>query len=750
VAAAELRPEWNAMRPLSTRPQTLSLEAGSVLVRGLASGVKAGDSLLLLTGSEAGQRDVRRVVKVTEDAAAGTTRIDLVPDPPDPPPFFFPILPVGQFFGVSAGLTTATVAGHIVNHRWRQADLEALARVHDWHVPDLMRAIARQAAHREFAPETGVFALRQRAALFGHNAPRYLSLPEDQRGSGKAYPSDWDGSGGRNLDDEQFGGSRRVDLDRTYPAIVPGSWLVLESPTGRHIYRVEDNAELSRSDFALSAKVTRLRLDSDADFASFGLRETTVLGQSERLGLADLPLADAVSGSEIVLDGVYLGLKTGRKAIVSGRRADLDGVMGSELVSLADVVFGGGHTTLVLHQALAHSYVRDSVTVNANVVAATHGETVREVLGSGDAGKPFQQFVLRQPPLTHTASAAPSGADSTLEVRVNGLLWKQVPSFRGVGPGERVYTAVTGDDGTTAVRFGDGATGARLPSGTENVQAVYRKGMGSAGNVAANKLSLLLTRPAGVRGVTNPLPASGAADGESRDDMRANAPLAILTLDRIVSLRDYQDFARAFAGIGKALASWTWSGQTRGVFLTVAGAGGAEIAADSPTYANLLSAIGQAGDPRVPVRLQSYRKALFRLAGTVTVAPDHAIEPVLAAVEQALRGAYAFEARGFGEPVGLSEVVGVIQNVAGVVAVDLDTLVRIDGIGGDAVPQAPGRVALPAAAGRLDGVVRPGLFARRNAGLLPAALPQTGRGAPAAAELLLLDPRPLPLTGVRP
>ena len=48
----------------------------------------------------------------------------------------------------------------------------------------------------------------------------------------------------------------------------------------------------------------------------------------------------------------------------------------------------------------------------------------------------------------------------------------------------------------------------------------------------------------------------------------------MLTLGRIVSLEDYEDFARAFAGIEKALATWMWSGEKRGVFVTVAGAKG--------------------------------------------------------------------------------------------------------------------------------------------------------------------------------
>ena len=45
--------------------------------------------------------------------------------------------------------------------------------------------------------------------------------------------------------------------------------------------------------------------------------------------------------------------------------------------------------------------------------------------------------------------------------------------------------------------------------------------------------------------------SSGGEDPESRDQARRNAPLTVKTLDRIVSLTDFEDFARAFSGIGR-------------------------------------------------------------------------------------------------------------------------------------------------------------------------------------------------------
>ncbi len=217
------------------------------------------------------------------------------------------------------------------------------------------------------------------------------------------------------------------------------------------------------------------------------------------------------------------------------------------------------------------------MTINANVALATHGETVAEVLGAGDASQPYQRFTLKGVPLTYTGAQTAEGVASSLQVRVNDLLWQEAPAFLGRGPAERIYVTRTADDGKVTVQFGNGKTGARLPTGGENVRATYRKGIGKAGNVKAGQLSLLMSRPLGLKEAINPLPADGGADREERDDARRNAPLTVLTLGRVVSLRDYEDFARAFPGIAKALATWTWDGQRQGVFVTVAGPDGAAV-----------------------------------------------------------------------------------------------------------------------------------------------------------------------------
>jgi predicted phage baseplate assembly protein len=252
---------------------------------------------------------------------------------------------------------------------------------------------------------------------------------------------------------------------------------------------------------------------------------------------------------------------------------------------------------------------RPTVTIAGNVAAATHGETVEEVAGSGDASRPFQAFALRQPPLTYVRAETPSGRASTLEVRVNDVLWHEVRSLYGTGPGDRVYVTRPADEGHTTVHFGDGWTGARLPTGQQNVRFKYRKGGGTDGAVRAGQLTTLLTRPLGVREVTNPLPAEGADAPEALADARRNAPLTVVTLDRVVSLRDYEDFSRAYPGIAKALATWTWDGHTRGVFLTLAGPDGVAVEPGGVVASALAGSVRAAGDPFVPLRVDTYRPA---------------------------------------------------------------------------------------------------------------------------------------------
>ncbi len=514
-----------------------------------------------------------------------------------------------------------------------------------------------------------VFALRQRAAFFGHNAPAWLIMPLSVR---EAY----DDTNPNRPEWPNFKlPDNTIDLDAVYPKVTVDSWVVVSKPGYVQLHKADSVTSVSRAEFALSAKITRIT----PDLAHFilPLRSTTAYIQSEQLTLADVPVTTLVSGNSVTLNSKVDGLTEGRLLLFSG----VNGITGSpqsELVKITKVEAVAGLTKLTF-AALAPSspkiYRRDNLVIYGNVAPATHGETVFEVLGSGDAGQANQSFTLRQAPaLTHVRSTAPGGAESSLQIRVNDLLWDEVPSLFERGPRERVFTTELADDGKVTVRFGDGERGARLPFGAQNVKATYRRGIGLEGLVRAGQLSTLLTRPPGLKSALNPLAAEGADETESFDNAQENAPLTVLTLERVVSLQDYEDFSRSYAGIAKALATWTWDGRTRGVFLTVAGPLGAAVSAT--LAGDLITAIHDAGDPFVPVRVASYAEALFKVAGKLKIDPVYGTEMVLAAAQDALREEFSFKNRQFGQPVVRSEVIALLQSIAGVVAVDLDKLYR--------------------------------------------------------------------------
>jgi hypothetical protein len=363
---------------------------------------------------------------------------------------------------------------------------------------------------------------------------------------------------------------------------------------------------------------------------------------------------------------------------------------------------------------LQGAFDRRGAVLLANAAEATHGESVREVLGHGDASRPHQSFVLRSAPLTCVAASTPSGTASTLEIRVEGVRWREIPDFFEAGPHDPVYVVRRADDGKVTVRFGDGIHGARLPTGRENIVARYRHGIGADVRALAGQIALPLARPLGLKSVLNPLPTEGGADPESRDDARRNAPHRVRTLGRAVSLRDYEDFAANFAGITRAHAACSWMGRTRGVLLTVAGARGAVPDVGGSTLASLRETFAAVANPLVPVRILAYRPVLFRISGTVLCSPGRDPERVAADARERLRQRFSFDAREFGAGIALSRVIAVIQSTPGVDAVDLDAFHRAD-----------------AATATLESY-------------LPAALPRDGAAAAGAlaAELITLDPAP--------
>ncbi|WP_213956949.1 hypothetical protein [Variovorax sp. dw_954] len=618
-------------------------------------------------------------------------------------------------------------------------------------------------------------ALRQRASLFGYNAldPRMLApltlgaLQTSQVVSSGDLP-EWN-FGRDNATGDDLWALNLLDLDAAYSKIVPDSWLVVATPDGNvtrspagalTLYQAKAVSNVSRSDYAGSAKISRITVDlgQDLQAAYQATRRVTVYAQSEELATTDKPLACPLYGAFVDLDvirddlaGVVAiavqgksqkltanhlanGLRfvpddgsdpvlvamgdmfavarppafftaggeipdwTGATASFTLAVIDANGRSGTlaarlvqfdltpsdkndpvvqEFAEIAQVLVaatGGPHTRLVLKNPLVSCYERAVTTINANVGPATAGSSVTELLGSGSAVTPNQVFVLKQAPLTYVGAATPTGRQSSLAVRVGGVTWDAVASLYGAAPTASVYTSTDLGGGATRVTFGDGVEGATLPTGQNNISATYRVGLGAASNVGVGAITTLVDRPVGVSDVTNPMAATGGQDAQSVEDIRANAPLSVMTLGRAVSLEDFERFAAAFAGISKAQADWIPAGPYRGVLLTLAGACGAAMPLGDPTRARLVAALAAASSGNVVVWPQSFLETWFRVGAQVCYDSRYDAAVVEAAVRALLQRTYCFAARGFGQGVSRDEIAALIQGVAGVVAVDVTQL----------------------------------------------------------------------------
>lgn len=665
-------PEWNEIRPRLLDP-VYSPAKSSLWTAGKAE-VKKGETIVIHASNDV----TATIVDVDYNPEADRTKIlfqmsdpaeVLLSDPPVPKPG----LTLDQLTTVNLKLSDSAVKDSFESHRWAASDLRMIARLQGWPLDDLSETIRRYGdAYTQ--SKLAFFTFSVKAAPFGHNAPQY-DYVKNTGGDSATKPFLIQDSefNGMTLDAQGNRVAGRVYLDGAYPDVSSSSLAILSSAAAGElpgIYTVTAVSEATRTSRSINAKVTVIQVAPDNNLSSFLVRTTAILAGSRRFDAPFAPNEAPLAGKAIELDGVFLRLQTGQKLIVSGERDDAPGVFVSEVCVVKEVAILGAATLVELEKDLAWTYVRRTVIITANAAAATHGETVEEILGNGDAGTPYQTFTLRQKPLTYVSAQTPRGSASTLEVQVNDVIWREVPALFGHGPQEHIFVTRRGDDGTITVQFGDGINGARLPTGVANIRAKYRKGIGLEGLVGQDKITLLLSRPLGLKGARNPLPSADAADPQPRDEARNKAPITVLTLDRIVSLRDFEDFVRNYAGVAKALGSWMQGAERRGVFVTVAGQNGNPITNTSTIEKALLDY----GNKFVPVKVRSYRELLFRIGAQVTAAPDRIPAVVQTEIEAKLRDAFSFDKRIFGQPVHRSEVIALIQSVAGVLSVNLTKL----------------------------------------------------------------------------
>src|SRR5262249_4021552 len=278
VEEINARVEWNAIRPQTAKEQKIVFNSKELFFTGTDTQLHPGDAILIV-GDE-------------REKDSGSERWD------------FRIL--------------QTVEADPKQKRTRVAWIEGLGHV----VPHVVPA----------AGNPKVYALRQRTALFGHNAPdpRLLSKKGtelEQLTEIKNGVRQWKNF---NLN------SAQIDLDATYPKILLVSWIVLVSPTYIELCKVQSLTTTSRADFSLTANLTRITPDILEQASEVDLRNTLVFAQNEALEMSEQPVTAPVTGATIDLAQPSAGLVVGQWLVASGTDS-ATGEAISELVQISAI-----------------------------------------------------------------------------------------------------------------------------------------------------------------------------------------------------------------------------------------------------------------------------------------------------------------------------------------------------------------------------------------------------------------------------
>ena len=332
------------------------------------------------------------------------------------------------------------------------------------------------------------------------------------------------------------------------------------------------------------------------------------------------------------------------------------------------------------------------ITVYGNLIETDQGKTEDEVvLGSGDHRETFQTFAVPKTPLTYLLDESQTPAPvPELDVYVDGILWERIDNFFNSGAEDQVYVVREDSDGNSYIQFGDGKTGARLASGIKNVVAIYRTGSGAAGVLEDGKKPAATGKLSQLGKVSLPGEVVGGDEAESADNAREAAPGSMQSLGRLVSVADFEAEALAVPGVLKVSAAWAAPSGTPVIQIVVLTASGTSAAVDQ--VQKTLSTYNRCRGPsRFPILVEQGLLQYLYLNVRVSYEASRRQADIEMAVKLALGlvgeegdgvvtgdGLFPIEQRRFGQGAHRSQILAAIQQVEGVVWVEVDDAQAVD------------------------------------------------------------------------
>lgn len=704
-AELEAKGAWNAIRAISPLPE-IDRYSAAVCAVGVTSAAKAGDMLAVPYTPQGGGSDDWVIAQVGE--------VERVADPVDPSKSYTRFLLIGGRRVETTPELAAKRAGQVVILARRAAPFGATApdaRTIGEAVAEALDVITDQRGNpiewRDFvvgAPgaendktidldASYADAFAERLVLFAR-APR--RMPLSLRGDPLAMK-------GAHLDEvEAIGVGKKLPSDHDAEARA----FAQAQNSAPALTVITKAVEQARTDFLLSAKISRITLetidltdDTDAEAGTstslrYLVRELAVHLETESLELYRPPLDVALPSpsDRLVLPG-KVELPPGRRVALTGEQyidgSAQPGPRLAELATVREVQFGADTTTVFFEANVAAQFRSTSLDLLGNCVSASHGETPatgEEAIGSGNTAASDQRFALKGKPLAYVPAETPRGYAPALEVRANGRAFKEMPHLSGLGSADRAYAVRQGREGQSQVQIAG-----KLPTGVNNVTALYRTGGGKGGNFDPGRITMAMVPVLGVKAITNPVPADGGSDAETIEDIRRSAPLSVRTLDKVVSLADYEAFAAAYRGVGKALATQLFSGMRQVVCLTLADSQMNSPGATSSIVTGLAAELAKVAVPGRAVLIEGFVAIHPAMTVALAIDPSFRRKDIEDAVRNLLGEQFGAAARPFARDLHRSEVLAAVHKVEGVLAAALTAFALPAGH----PPESEGRLRCP-------------------------------------------------------
>ena len=350
---------------------------------------------------------------------------------------------------------------------------------------------------------------------------------------------------------------------------------------------------------------------------------------------------------------------------------------------------------LCISSSISGKLLTDISCARGNVVLADHGLTIEDdslipklvpSRGRYRPRLPRKDITFRSPYDHQEALQQSASAIKRQELREalpavlltgDGDLWTPRRDLLNSDRFSPEFVVEMEDDTAAYLRFGDDVLGKR-PSPGASLKASYRVGNGSAGNVGAEAISLIVAQNADrIKMVRNPLPAQGGIDTEPTSQVRLYAPYAFRKKERAVTQDDYAEIVQQHPEVQKAVATLRWTGSWYTIFLALDRKGGREV--DLEFKRELLAFLEQFRLAGHDIEIDSPSFVPLEIAFTVCVAPGYLCENVKQALldifsnfdhPNGRRGFFHPDNFTFGQPVYLSSVIASAMEVPGVLWID--------------------------------------------------------------------------------